>query len=397
MDKRIYVLTLVNIAAGVATFVHAGLLAALVADLGVPLAAGGHIATVYGITFALAAPVLAGLTARFERRRLLSVALGAMTVAGIACALAPSYELLIVARIFGGLTAALAMPLASGLAATLAPPEARGRALAAVVLGMTIALILGIPLGSVVGSLAGWRATFGFAAVLSLLALVAIAIVLPRVPGVAGPARNPVGLLRLAPVRANLSITLLSFIAIFTVVAFVGPVTTAITGHDGSAIGAFQSASGLGSLLGVILGGRMAGGRHAQAMVVGAFMVMIATQATISLLMLAAPAPSLGLDLLLGVLLLAGATALFCLMPVVQLRLVGAAGAAATLALALNGSTNFIGQGLGAALSSLVISRLGLEAIGFGGAVVAAVAVVLLLMRGAAARARSRPVATRAR
>lgn len=377
MDPRVYVLSLVTFSAGVASYVHAGLLAPLVDDLGVSLGRGGLIATVYGLTFAVTAPMFARVTARLERKRLLLIALGAMVVAGAACAFAPSFEALLAARVTGGLAAAVVMPLASGMAAALVPPERRGRALAVVVLGMTVAFTLGIPLGSVVGDVLGWRATFGFAAAIAALALVASAVALRSAQPVDAPLPGATALLKDGAILGPLSTTLLSFVAIFAVIAFVGPVVTAITGREGAAIGLFQSCIGVGSLVGVALGGRWIGGIMEKLTRPVAFAVMVATQTGFSVLLLADPRPALWVDAAAAGLIFVSAAALFGLMPMVQSRLVAAAGSAGTLALALNGSTNFLGQALGAGLASVVIDQADLAYTGLAGAVVALVALAV--------------------
>lgn len=363
----IYTLSLVTFSAGVTTYVHAGMLAPLVADLGITLGQGGLVATLYGLTFAIAAPVIARMTTLMERRRLLLIGLAGMVGSSVLCVFAPTFTALLAARMAAALGAAIAMPLASGMAATMVEPDRRGKALATVVLGMTSAFIVGVPLGTVVGDLFGWRATFAFAAACGLAALLASSLTLPRSQPSPGPTVSAFALLRKRQVRTALFSTLLSLVAIFTVVAFVGPVVTTITGRSGAAIGLFQFCIGLGSLGGVALGGRLVGKRAERAAAACAFALIAATQGVFSALLMAAPSPSPALDLTVGGLLFASAFALFGLMPMMQARLIAAATTAATLALALNGSTNFLGQALGAAIAAVAIDTVGLSWVGILG------------------------------
>jgi MFS family permease len=54
----------------------AGLLPSLARDLSVGLPAAGHLVTAFSLGYAIGAPVMAVLTARLERSRLLAVAMG---------------------------------------------------------------------------------------------------------------------------------------------------------------------------------------------------------------------------------------------------------------------------------------------------------------------------------
>lgn len=162
----------------------AGLLPALARDLNVGLPAAGHMVTAFALAYAIGAPVMAGLTAGLERRRLLFVAMGGLALSNLLAALAPSYAALLAARLLLALSAASFMPAASGYAAALGGPERRGRALSAITAGLTLAIIGGVPLGVMVGQSFGGRATFLGVAGLAVFSLFGILTRLPcRRPG----------------------------------------------------------------------------------------------------------------------------------------------------------------------------------------------------------------------
>jgi predicted MFS family arabinose efflux permease len=77
--------------------------------------------------------------------------------ANVLAAVAPTYALVLIARVLAALAAAALVPAASGVASSLAPAEYRGRALATVVAGMTVARVVGVPFGAFVGASLGWR------------------------------------------------------------------------------------------------------------------------------------------------------------------------------------------------------------------------------------------------
>src|SRR5580692_8191595 len=175
-------LTLGAFAIGTEGFMIAGLLPALARDLDVGLPATGYLVTAFSLAYAIGAPVMAVLTVRLERRRLLAVAMAAFSIANLLAALAPGYAQLLAARLLLALAAASFMPAASGYAAALGGTERRGRALSMVTNGLTLAIIAGVPLGVLVSEGFGWRAIFLGVAALAALSLLGILVRLPTQP-----------------------------------------------------------------------------------------------------------------------------------------------------------------------------------------------------------------------
>lgn len=388
---RVPVLALASFAMGTEAYVYVGHLGTLSADLGVTIAEAGLLATVFALTYAVAAPILSSLAAALGRRTVVVWGLAAIGALNALTALTPSFETLLALRFGCGLAAALVGPAASAAAAALAPPERRGRAMAVVLAGMTLAFILGIPLGSVVGAFDGWRATFTFASAVAFLAAAAVRLILPAVPG--GPRH---GLRSLAvglrpSVAGPLVLTGLGFTATFIVIAYIAPVALAIAGLEGAEIGGLQALIGVGSILGVAIGARFADGDRALGMVAVSFLVSAAALSIYSLLGASQTSDPLRLAML-GAAMVVSAAALFSRTPAIQARLVGAAPEASSVVLALNGSMVFAGQGLGAAVGALVIGGLGVSALGFAAAGVALIGALAAL---ATSRARSVPLAAR--
>ena len=80
----------------------------------------------YTLTFAVLLLTGAALGDRFGRRRLFAIGLGIFTAASVGAAVAPSVELLNVARAVQGLGAAIVMPLTLTILSAAVPPEKRG-------------------------------------------------------------------------------------------------------------------------------------------------------------------------------------------------------------------------------------------------------------------------------
>ncbi|WP_433513119.1 MFS transporter [Nonomuraea sp. CA-143628] len=181
MSSRLYPLALGNFAVGTGMFVTAGLLAPISHDLHISLSAAGQLMTVFALAYALLSPVLAALTARLSRRRVLLIALAVFVLGNTLTALAPTYPLVMVTRVVAAAGAAMFTPTASGVATALSSPERRGRALALVMGGLSVASAIGVPLGTWLGSALSWRATIWLVVALGVLGLVGVAAVVPDV------------------------------------------------------------------------------------------------------------------------------------------------------------------------------------------------------------------------
>ncbi len=368
MNLRLLSLVFAPFAFGTSAFVFVGLIDPIAVDLGLGIAAVGQLQTVFAIACAVGGPVLAWLLSGRDRRRLLLLVMVILTAMNIGSALAPQFGAIAAIRLVGGLFAALTIPLATSLAVSLVAEDQRPAAIATVLAGYTLAFLVGMPLGSVLGDAFGWRAAFWFAGAISALAFVMIALGAPRGIVLPGPGGSS---FRTALGGQNpllMAITLAGFTATFCTVSFLGPVITGFADIEGAAIGAVQVASGIGSLIGLPVGARLARLEPRRALRL-LFATIFATQLLFALGLrfefglLALPA--------LLVAMIAGSAALFATSPIIQSNIASTAGAAATLAFALNGSMVYLGQGAGATLGGLGIARLGLAAVGLFGAFVA--------------------------
>ncbi|WP_439565779.1 MFS transporter, partial [Microcella sp.] len=173
-------------------FLPIGLLPQLRAELGITEAQVGLLITVFAGTVVVATAPLTHLTRQVPRKRLLVVLLAVFAVANLVAALAPTYAVLVVARVIGGAAHGVFWAVVSPYAARLVPPERLASAVAVATSGATVATVAGVPLGTLLGAAVGWRASFGVIAGLVVVIGALIVAVLPpvehRVMDAAGPA-----------------------------------------------------------------------------------------------------------------------------------------------------------------------------------------------------------------
>lgn len=148
--------------------------------LGQTPAATGWVLSSYAIAYAVGSPLLVALTGHWPRRRVLVTGMTLLIASAAASAVAPTFELLLAARVVSAFGAGLITPVGSSVAVAVARPGQQGRALSAVFFGLTIAQALGIPLGSYVAYSLGWRAAFWLVAGVGVFCLAGLLLFVPR-------------------------------------------------------------------------------------------------------------------------------------------------------------------------------------------------------------------------
>ncbi|HEX7834842.1 MAG TPA: MFS transporter [Pseudolysinimonas sp.] len=312
------------------------------------LAQTGAMIAAYAAGVVVGAPTIAALAARFPRRRLLLALAAAFTVGTVASALAPTFELVVVARFIAALPHGAYFGVAALVAASLMGPGNRGRGVAFVLSGLTIANVVGVPLITLLGQSAGWRIAYLAVAAIFAATFLAILAFVPSQPGdPAATFRRELKVFRRIGVWFALLTGAIGFGGFFAVYTYVAPLATEVTGLSAGLVPFVLVSAGVGMTIGNLVGGRLADTGASRAI-----FICFAGFAT-SLLILALTASNpVGL---FGGVLLVGATA-SALSPVIQTRLMDVAGDAQTLAAAVNHSSLNIGNTLGAFLGGVVIA-----------------------------------------
>jgi DHA1 family inner membrane transport protein len=325
--------------------------------------------TAYALGVVVGAPLIAALTARMPRKRLVLGLLVLFVLGTVASAVAPTFGLVLVARFLAGLPHGAYFGAAGLLAASLMGPGSEGRGFAAVLSGLTAANVAGVPLITLLGQRSGWRAAYLVIAVVFLLALLAVLATVPDTPPAGGSPAAELRSLRRPQVWLVAATAAVGFGGFFAVDSYIAPVTTSVTGLSTSTVSWVLVAVGLGMTVGNALGGWYADRNLRRAMLLGFAGMIVA----ILFFGVAAGSP---VGLFTGAFLL-GATSLF-LGPALQARLIAVAPGAQLMGAAVNQSAMNIANSLGAALGSVVIAAgLGYRAPSWTGAVLGVLGLAL--------------------
>ena len=132
MPLALFALTIAAYAIGTTEFVIVGLLSTVATDLNITLPLAGLIVSVYALGVTFGAPVLTALTGGIGRKKLLVGLMALFTLGNVAAAIAPNYEMLLVARVLAAFAHGVFFSVGSTIAADLVPEltgAALGRAL----------------------------------------------------------------------------------------------------------------------------------------------------------------------------------------------------------------------------------------------------------------------------
>lgn len=356
---------------GTSEFMLAGLLPDLARDLEVGIPAAGGLISGFAVGMVVGAPAMALWTLRLPRRTALLASALVFAAAHLAAVVVDDYATLLATRVVAAVACATFWAVAAVTAVAISPPGATARAMAVVVGGLTVANVVGVPLGTLVGSQGGWRAAFLAVGVLTLVATVATALLVPETRE-AGDAsygtvlRRELRTFRRAPLWVALGTTALFQAAVFCTFSYLAPVVTDVGGLAEGWVPVVLLAFGVGSVAGVALGGRYADRNlllNVQVSLVALAVALVVVAATAGL-----PGAIVVSSALLGV-------AAFSIASAINARVLGLAGDAPTLASAVNVSAFNVGNALGPALGGAVLAA--------GAGYRAPVAVSLALTAGA--------------
>ncbi|MEV0644016.1 Cmx/CmrA family chloramphenicol efflux MFS transporter [Phytomonospora sp. NPDC050363] len=271
MPIAVYMLALAVFAQGTSEFMLAGLVPDIAADMSVSVPAAGNLTSAFAAGMIAGAPLMAILSLRWSRRRALLVFLVTFLLVHVLGALTTSYAVLLTTRVVGALANAGFLAVALATASALVPAGARGKATSALLGGVTIACVAGVPAGALLGQHWGWRSAFWAVAAVSVPAVVAVFRSVPSgpAPSASTNARRELRALRDPGLLVTLLLGALVNGATFCAFTYLAPLLTSVAGIREAWVPAMLALFGVGSFLGVTLGGRFADTRPVRLVVVG--------------------------------------------------------------------------------------------------------------------------------
>jgi DHA1 family inner membrane transport protein len=386
--RALLALAVGGFAIGTGEFVMMGLLPQVASDLSVSIPQAGQLISVYALGVVVGAPLLTAASVRFRRKTVLLVLMSWFAAGNLLSAAAPTYSLVMLGRFASGLPHGAFFGAGAVVAGSLVERNRANSAMAVMFAGLTVANIVGVPLTTILGQHTGWRAVYAIVGVIGLLAVAAIAFVVPADVAPVDPEHN-VSIVHELRAFAKpevwlvLGVAMLGGGGLFATFSYITPMMTNVTGYADSSITWLLVLFGLGMTVGNLAGARIADrfptktllySLVAEIVVAFGFLIADHNRVTAALAIFLFPLTAL-----------AG-------LPTLQGRIIALAGGAPNLAAASIQAAFNIANSLGAYLAGLAISA----GYGYGSAnAVAAVLVVIGLGLAIAAtfveRRRSHP------
>lgn len=366
---KVYILAIVSFLVGTSEYIISGILDQIATTMGITVSAAGQLITVFSLAYAIGTPILMAVTAKWDRRKLLLSSLGLFAVANVLSFVLPGFGMFIAARILMALGAGMVVVTALSIAAKIAPAGKQASSIATVTMGFTASLIIGVPLGRMISSAYGWKTVFLGIALTGIIALIVIAMTIPRLKGDQPiPLLQQFALLKKPEVTLGLGITFFWLGGYSLAYTYISPYLLNVSGVGEDMLSSVLLAFGIASLIGSKIGGYSADKKGIPFTLLGGMVLH-----GISLLLLPFAAHSL---IAVFALLILWSFAAWTTGPTQQYNLVTLVPESSGVMLSLNQSTMQLAMAAGAGIGGVVVGQVSLASITWFGAAGVGIAIV---------------------
>jgi predicted MFS family arabinose efflux permease len=357
-------------------------LPALSTTFGVGLSSAAHAITVFSIAYGLLQLVYGPIGDRRGKWRVITWATFACALTAAACALAPDFEWLLLARLAAGASCAAIIPLSMAWIGDAVPYERRQGVLARFLLGQILGMACGQWAGGIAADLHLWRAPFVGLSLCFVAAGVALARAqgealraAPVVPRSGHPLRETLYVLQQPWARVILAVVFTEGVLLFGLIAFLATHLHLKHGLSLALAGGIVTLYAAGGVVFAVLAKQLvrrlgeSGLAWAGGALLGAGLLLVALSPAWWIAPLGCLATGLGFYMLHNTL---------------QTNATQMAPEARGAAVSLFASAFFVGQTVGVALTALLVERFGsTPVLAVGACAVAALAGVFARLRAA--------------
>ena len=168
---------------------------------------------------------------RFDRKRVLLFAYAGFLIGTLCCAVAPAFEVLLVARVVAGMFGGLIGAQVLSIVADLVPYERRGAAMGMIMAAFSAASVFGVPFGLYIANLFNWHAPFFFVVILGTFLVPFLIKFLPKMDkhvhegsvNKIGPVRLVTDVFRNSSQLYALGLTASMMMGHFMIIPFINP------------------------------------------------------------------------------------------------------------------------------------------------------------------------------
>jgi predicted MFS family arabinose efflux permease len=232
--------------------VPSGILPQMTEGLGIEESDVGFLVGVYALASALGAIPLVSATLAFNRKTLLMLLLIGFAASNIVVGLSSSYQVIMTARIVGGICAGVMWPMIAAYGTRLVPENMHGKAITVIMSGNTLGISIGLPVMTTIGLAFGWRSVFLSLGLIVMLIAVLSYFYLPALKGEKLSSKNsPLAMLKMPSILIVLLLTFLSVAAHYGIYTYITLLVELIDFTGGISLALFLF--GIGSVISVIV------------------------------------------------------------------------------------------------------------------------------------------------
>jgi predicted MFS family arabinose efflux permease len=143
----------------------------------------GMVVSGYAFSAGISGLLAAGFADKFDRKKLLVFFYTGFLLGTVLCAVATSYQFLLVARIVTGLFGGVISSIGMAIVADLYKIEMRGRVMGFIQMAFGVSQVLGLPIGLWLAEHMGWHSTFWMVAGFGLLLGIVIVLYMKPITG----------------------------------------------------------------------------------------------------------------------------------------------------------------------------------------------------------------------
>lgn len=353
-------------------FVPVALLSDIAKDFSITTAQTGLMLTLYAWVVAAMSLPLMLLTSRLERKRLLLALFVVFIASHVLSVFAWSFQVLLISRVGIAFSHAIFWAITAAITLRVAPEGKRAMALSILATGTSLALVLGVPIGRVLGQWFGWRTTFAGIGILAFVVFILQIKLLPNLPSMFdGSFRKLPELLKNRLLVSLYIFCFVAFSADYAAYSYIEPFMNRIGSLSENSVTFILLLFGGAGLIGSYIFGRWSDKSTPMMMLVSIALILG------SMLLMLWSVKSIWLFSMVTVI---WGTAMMLLMLTVQTKVIEIDINAQDMVMAMfSGVINF-GIGAGALLGGYAVSYISLSSVGFVGAGIASLALLLMVV-----------------
>ena len=368
---RVFIMACAAFVFNTTEFVPVAMLSDIAQSFDMQTADTGLMMTVYAWTVLIMSLPAMLATGKMERKSLLVKLFIIFIIGHILSVIAWNFWVLLIARMCIAIAHSVFWAITASLVMRVAPKHKKTQALGMLAIGTALATILGLPIGRIVGQFVGWRVTFAIIAVLALAIMFLIIRLLPNLPSKNAGSIASLPILAKRPLLIGLyAATMIIIAAHFTAYTYIEPFMIEIGHLDPNFATFVLLVFGISGIVASILFNRLHHFSPTKFAVTA--MSLLAMSLTLLQLSTETTVTMFALAFIWGI-------SISCIGLAMQMRVLKLAPDATDVATAIFSGIYNAGIGAGALFGNIAAVHLGLENIGYFGAIFGVVGLIIFV------------------